>query len=201
MRSIARKMLLPVVVALGTCPILLAQTPAPPKQQPVDKSATRVVLGGSSGTPGTAVVVPVYFTPGEGVQVGRLKLEVSFVSANMKFDKIERGISAEMDDVDLKSDLKTAKNDKGVETSTLTIDAVFPTDKQGKKGISAGLLGYITLNISESGRPANITLRASAEASELGSGKPVANVKAQEAQVEVLAPGTQPAVACFFFNH
>ncbi len=167
------------------------------EKEPIDtKTTTRVTLGSSSGTPGTSVVVPIYFTPAEGVQVGHLKVEVSFVSANLKFDKVERGIAAEMGDVDLKNDLKVSKNDKDVETSTLQVTAAAPE----KKTIPAGLLGYITLKINETGRPANITMRATVEGADTAS-KPLTKIRAFDAQVEVLAPGTQPAVACFFFSH
>ena len=185
---------------LMLCRAAAAQEEATPKEkEPVDPKATRITLGGSSGTPGTSVVVPIYFTPSEGAQAGRLKITVEFVSANLKFDKVERGIAAEMGDVDVKSDLKVGKNDKGIETSTLTIEAAAP--QSPKKAIPPGLLGYIQMKISESGRPANITLRAAAEGSDLASGKPLQNLKSYDAQVEVLAPGTQPVVACFFFSH
>lgn len=179
------------------CQVLAAQEESgkAPEKEPIDtKTTTRVTLGSSSGTPGTSVVVPIYFTPAEGVEVGGLKVEVVFVSANLKFDKVERGIAAEMGDVDLKDELKIGKNDKGVETSTLVVQA------SAKKAIPAGLLGYITMKINETGRPANINLRASAEGKDLAS-KPVTKLRAFDAQVEVLAPGTQPAVACFFFSH
>jgi hypothetical protein len=163
------------------------------------KTTTRITLGSTSGTPGTSVVVPIYFSPMEGAKVGRLKIVVNFVSANVKFDKLERGIAAEMGDVEVTSDLKLGKNDKGVETSTLTAEAVAP--EAPKKGIAAGLLAYISLKISDTGRPAQLTLRTTAEATEFGTNKPLTNVRAFDAQVEVLAPGTQPAVACFFFSH
>ena len=172
------------------------------KEPPIDpKTTTRLTLGGSSGTPGASVVVPVYFTPAQNVEVGRIKLEVNYVSANMKFSKMDSGIAAEMGGVDLQTDVKEAKNDRGLETQTVTITASFKSAEPPKKGIPPGLLAYLTLNISENGRPATITLRPVAEVSELGSNKPVQNVRAFETKVEVLAPGTQPVVACFFFTH
>lgn len=198
MKTIPGKLFLWSLVCAGLlCQAAAAQEESGKAQEkePIDtKTTTRITLGSSSGTPGTSVVVPIYFTPAEGVEAGHLKVEVTFVSANLKFDKVERGIAAEMGDVDLKDELKTAKNDQGVETSTLQVEA------SAKKAIPAGLLGYITMKINESGRPANITLRASAEGSDLNS-KPITKLRAFDAQVEVLAPGTQPAVACFFFSH
>ena len=182
---------------------LAQEEPAKPREKETfdPKITTRVTLGGSSGTPGTAIVVPIYFTPAEGVEVGRLKMEVNFVSANLKFDKLDRGIAAEMGNVDVTSTLKVGKNDNGVETSTVTVQAGFSSSETAKKGILAGLLAYLTLRISDTGRPAAITLRASAEGAELGSNKPLNNLRAIDAQIEVLAPGTQPLVTCFFFSH
>lgn len=160
------------------------------------KTTTRVTLGSSSGTPGTSVVVPIYFTPAEDAKVSNVTIMVNFVSANLKFAKIERGIAAEMGDVGLTSDLKTGKNAKGVATSTLTVKATAPASKN----IPSGLLGYITLNISKTGRPAKITLRASATGTDMAS-KPLKDLRTFNAEVDVLAPGTQPVVACFFFTH
>ena len=186
------------------CSVAVAQEePGKPREKETfdPKTTTRITLGSSSGTPGTLVVVPIYFTPAEGMGVRSLKLEVNFVSANLKFDKVERGIAAEMGNVDVTSALKVGKNDKGVETSTVTVQAGFPSSETPKKGIPAGLLGYLTMRISETGRPAAISLRASAEGAELGSNKPLQNLRAIDAQVEVLAPGTLPLVSCFFFSH
>ena len=50
-------------------------------------------------------------------------------------------------------------------------------------------------------RPASITLHPTVEASEVGTNKAVQNLRAFEAKVDVLAPGTQPLISCFFFTH
>ncbi len=169
---------------------------------PVDPmTTTRVTLGSSSATPGTMLVVPIYFTPAQDVAVGRLKVGVNFVSANLKFSKLERGIAAELGNVDVSTDLQVGENDDGVETSTLTITASFPSEEPPEKGIPAGLLAYLTMRVEEEGRQASITLRASAEGSELGTNKPLEDLRAFDATVDVLAPGTEPIVACFFFTH
>ncbi len=165
------------------------------------KTITRITLGTITGIPGTVVLVPVYFTPAEGVDVGSVKLEVNFVSANLKFEKIERGLAAETGNVDLSAKVKEDKNENGVDTSTVTIQASLPNSAIPKKGIPGGLLAHMLLRISETGRPANITLRTVFEAAELGTTNPLKNVRSFDAQVEVVAPGSQPAVACFFFSH
>ena len=171
------------------------------KPDPEARKFTRVVVGSVNAVPGQAVIVPIYFTPAEGVQVGRLKIEITFVSVNMKFNKLERGIAAEIGNVDLTSDLKPGKNDKGVETSTFKIQTSYSSSELPKEGIHEGLLAYMTLQVGETARPAVIALRTIAEAGELKSNKPLNNVKTPDAQLEVFAPGTQPAVSCFFFSH
>ena len=164
-------------------------------------TTTRVTLGSSSGTPGTMLIVPIYMTPAQGVAVGRLQLGVNFVSANLKFSKLERGIAAEMGNVEISTDLQVGENDDGVETSTLTITASFSSEEPPAEGIPSGLLAYLTLRIEEEGRQATITLRASAEGSELGTNKPLEDLRVVDSTVNVLAPGTEPIVACFFFTH
>lgn len=171
------------------------------KPDPEARKFTRVFLKNADTTPGQSLVVPIYLTPAEGVQIGQLKISITFVSVNMKFLKLERGIAAEISDIDLKSEVKLGKNDKGVETSTLTIQTESSSAEPRKEGIHEGLLAYMTLKLSDSARPAVIKLNTTAEAKELGSNKPVKNLQTAEAQVEVFAPGTQPAVSCFFFSH
>jgi hypothetical protein len=162
-------------------------------------AGANVVLGGTEGTPGEVVVVPIYFTPPQGVQVGSLKIVVNFVSANLKYDKLERGIAAEMADAEVKGDLTTAKNANDVEESTLTVLASAPAT--GNASIPSGLLAYISLHLQETARPANITLRTKVEAAELKSNKSLDQVRSADGTVEVIAPGSEPLVACFFFTH
>lgn len=164
------------------------------------KTTTRISLAGGSAEPGASVIVPVYFTPAEGVSVGRLKFEVKFVSVNLKFEKLDAG--TDLENVSLKSDVTLGKNEKGVQTSTVTVLASLSSSEPSKKGIAEGLLGYLNLRIEKKGRPAIITLQASAEATELGSTKPLKNVRASGTQIEVTEPGAEPpAVTCFFFSH
>ena len=169
------------------------------QQQAESGKTTRVTLGSSSGTPGTSVVVPLYFTPADGVEVESLKLVIDFVSKHLKYGKMDPGIAAEMGNVGLNAEVKEVQNEQGLENTTLTITASFPTPPE--KGIPAGLLGYLTMRINEDAVPASISLRAAAEATELKTNKPITDLLATSATVDVLAPGTQPLVTCFIFSH
>jgi hypothetical protein len=164
------------------------------------ETTTRVTLGGTSGTPGSSVVVPIYFSPARDVAVGRLQLEVTYVSLRLKFSKLDKGIAAELGGVDVAVEARNGKNEQGLDTQTLVITASFLSPQPPATGIPSGLLAYVILDIGNDERPASITLRPSAEAT-LVSGGPVPNLRAFETQVDVLAPGTQPLLSCFFFTH
>ncbi len=196
-RSRWRPKLLSFVVAALVCGGAALELGA---QQP-PKPSGRVALGGGSGSPGDSLVVPVYFTPPEETQIGHLKIAINFVSANLKFKKVGKGIAAEMNDVDVTSDEKTDKNDKGVEVSTVTVTASVPPGDGSKKGIAGGLLAYLTMDISKTARPAIITLRTSAEATETGTSKKLGPVETADAKIVVITAEDKPLTDCFFFSH
>jgi cohesin domain-containing protein len=163
--------------------------------------SANVVLGGTSGSPGESVTVPIYLSPPGGKAVGRIKLEVTFVSVNLKYVKTEPGIAADMGNVEVKSESVSGKNDKNLETTTVIVSAAAPSGGDGEKGIPPGLIAYINMRINESGRPATIALQTKLQATEFGTEKTLEQMKSADAEVEVVAPGTEPVVACFFFTH
>jgi len=192
-----------------TAAVLLASlwlaSPAGAQSQQANEQAdpettTRVTLGGTSGEPGANVVVPIYFSPARGVAVARVRLEVTYVSVNMKYSKLDKGIAAELGGVDVAVEVKEGKNDRDLATQTLTITASFLAPQPPPTGIPSGLLAYVTLSIGKDGRPASIGLRPTVEAT-LVAGGAVPNLRAFPTQVDVLAPGTQPLLTCFFFTH
>ncbi len=165
------------------------------------ETTTRLTLGGASGTPGSGVVVPVYFTPAQGVAVAQLRLEVTYVSVSLRYSNLDKGIAAELGGVDVAIEVEEGQNEQDLDTQTLTITASFLNTDPPATGIPSGLLAYITMDITDDGRPASVTLRPTVEATLVGSGDPVPNLRAFETQVDVLAPGTEPLISCFFFTH
>jgi hypothetical protein len=144
-------------------------------------------------------VVPVYFTPAEQSGLGGTTLTINFVSKNLKISKVDRAAAAEQGGVEIKTATELGKNDQGLETTTLTLDASAPAGSG--KAIPSGLLGYITFNVSQTAVPATISLRAEARGKLAADGSPAKDVRAFGAQVEVLAEGEGGMVACFFFTH
>jgi hypothetical protein len=166
------------------------------------KPTTRITVGNTTGSPGDMIVVPIYLSPAPGVEVGGLTLDISYVSVNLQFAKLDAGVTPGMDKVDLRSEVKEAKNEKGVETQTLRITGSLSSPEPPQKGISAGLLAYVTMKISEKGRTVSIALRGSAQATELGNNRPIQNLKVSDGTVDVVSPGVaEPMTTCFFFTH
>jgi hypothetical protein len=192
---------LPSLLLTGVCLLLpAARLKAAQEERPIDVDTTvRVTLGKTSGTLGSTAVVPIYFTPPTKAEIATLKLQVTFVSVNLKFEKLEPGPVAEMENVKLSAEVKPGQNESGVETSTVTVSA--SSQEPGKQGIPSGLLGYLTLRISENGKPAQIALKASAEAAAVGSTERLGDVRAFGTELGVIAPGQPLQVVCFFFSH
>ncbi len=190
-----------VLLLFGLRPGAFCQMEDLPDENAAPPAKTRVRIESANAIPGASFSTPVYFTPGKGAAVGRLKIEVNFVSANLKFVKLDHGLLVEKHDLELKSELKTDQNEKGVETSTVMILASFPSAASPKEGISDGVLAYLVFRVDEKGRPAKIALRVDAEATDLKTNKPMQNLQALNAEVDVYAPGNLPTVTCFFFSH
>jgi hypothetical protein len=57
------------------------------------------------------------------------------------------------------------------------------------------------MQINAGARPATITLKTTAEATQTGTDQQLPVVLSSEAIVEVIAEGSEPAVSCFFFAH
>lgn len=182
-----------LTLAVGTWPAAKAQEP-----EINIETTTRVTLSKTAAQPGETALVPVHFIPPKSIPVGRLKLQVTFVSVNAKFEKVEYGPVADPGTVRFHSQTTPGKNESGVETSTVTVvaEATGPSAT-----LPEGLLAYLTLRLSAEARPALITLRAAAEASRPGSDELLTDVRAYDAQLEVQAPGYTPTAVCFFFSH
>jgi len=181
--------------------VLTIPAVAAAQEQEIDVQTTaRVTLGKSAAQPNETALVPVYFIPPKSIPIGRVQFNVTFVSVNMKFEKVEPGPVAEAGKVSFQTEVKPGKNENGVETATVTVQAEVP--EQSAEGLPAGLLAYLSMRLSPEARPAQITLRASAaEVTRLRASDAVPQVRAFDAQMEVQVPGYSPTAVCFFFSH
>ncbi|HXG23636.1 MAG TPA: cohesin domain-containing protein [Chthonomonadales bacterium] len=196
MRKLAIALVL--LVLLGGFPPAFCQLEDLPSEEEVPDT-TRVRIGDTTAVPGETLTLPIYLTPAKGARVGSLQIEISFVSENLKFVRLDPGIVAESGNLQLQTDVKTGKDEENIERSTVMIAASV---REGNSDpIGSGLLAYLILKTSEQARPANITLRASGTATELNTKKLLEKFEVLNARVDVYAPGDRPVVSCFFFTH
>ena len=202
MRTISSGSILALLIFLsGLCPAASAQLRRH-VQPALDSKTTWIVLGSAYGTPGEFVVIPLRFQLAEGTQVGRLKLEVTFPSAYLKFEKLERGIASDVGNLILNSEVTPGKAGTGDENSKLTIlGSLLPLSSSNEprsKTVPAGSLATLTFRIAEDWGPTTIQLKTSGEATEPGSNMPLKKFQTIDGTVDLLVPG---GMGCFFFSH
>ena len=174
---------------------------APGNERADSASYSKVSLASNSGPPGTVVVLPLYFTPAKGREAGRLKAEVSFPSASLKFEKIAPGVAAKKANLEVTSSTRAGKNDKGEETTALVIEASLPLSAKSGKGIPAGMLAAITLRIPDKAKPSSVNLHMTVEGTQIGSGAALSDLHVSDAKVTIVWVDAPPSISCFFFSH
>ncbi len=106
-----------------------ASSPASPEEEDAggeqsQRTIPRIVLGTQTATPGVNVVIALYYTPAQGVELRSLVVEVEWVSKHLQFVRSQRGIAAEMIGADIDSKVTGTRTDsESLERSTLRINA------------------------------------------------------------------------------
>lgn len=166
-------------------------------------SLPRLMVDSQSGTPGTNVVVPLYFTPPQGAALRTVTVEIDWVSKNVHFVRLDRGTSAEAIGAVVTGKVTgTSKDAKSLEHSTLRINASV-TDEIPKDGFPDGLLAYLTFQISPDAQPFAVELRPKLIAAEAigNADKKFTQAEVETGKINVELEGLPPYVACFFFSH
>lgn len=173
-----------------------------PEKKRLNPALPRLAIDTQTGVPGTNVVVPLYFSPPQAVELRAISVEIEWVSKNLKFVRLEKGISAEAIGAQVNGKVTGPTQEaKSIEHSTLRIDVT--TDKDAKKGIPDGLLAYLTFQVSADAQPFAIELRPKLVSAESvgAAGKKFTQAEVQTGKVNVELPGLPPYVTCFFFSH
>jgi hypothetical protein len=175
------------------------QKPAAVKEEP-PPPAPRVAVGEISGTPGSSLMLPLYYTPDPKVPVKDISVEVEFVSNTLKFEKLSPGVAAEETGATVKGSVVEGKpDDKGIARSKLTITASLPADK-ATAGLPDGLLAYLLFQVSLEAKPFAIRMVTKVNSANDPQSKPV-KVNAQNGLVTLEMMDMMPEATCFFFTH
>lgn len=173
--------------------------PAAPKEEP-PPPPPRVAVGEITGTPGSSLMLPLYYTPDPKLAVKDVTVEVEFVSNTLKFEKLSPGVAAEESGATVKSSVVEGKpDDKGITRSKLVITASLPADKAAA-GLPDGLLAYLLFQISLEAKPFAIRMVTKVNSASDAQSKP-AKVNAQNGLVMIENMDMMPEATCFFFTH
>ena len=185
-----------------------ASSPASPEEEGAGgeqspRTIPRIVLGAQTATPGVNVVIALYYTPAQGVELRSLVVEVEWVSKHLQFVRSQRGIAAEMIGANVDTKVTGTRTDsESLERTTLRIDASV-VEENPKRGLPEGLLAYLTFRVSSDAQPFAIELRPTlVSALDISSpARKIAEAEMENGKVSVELPGLPPYVTCFFFTH
>ena len=206
----ARRFLFRPILAFGflVTPLLTAaaqQNPPAAQQggQAQAASVPRVAIGEINGTPGSNLMVPLYFTPDPNKPVRSITIEIEYVSNSLKFQRAAAGLAVEQVGADISSTLTDGTPDaRNVTRSKLRIAVVVP-QREPARGIPDGLLSFLMFRVSPDARPFAIRLNTSVVAAETMQNPPqrLANVSTLPGLVVVELGDMLPEATCFFFTH
>jgi hypothetical protein len=136
------------------------------------------------------VSLPITFAPGEGNHYRRLKLKVTFKSASVKLEKLERAPEIASRGVEVILEDHVTSGEGRMEYSTLTI-RVAQLAREPERDIPSGILGNLRFRIDENSDGAIVDLMTSVEATEAGADRPLPphSIIVNHGAVFVLAPG------------
>jgi hypothetical protein len=136
------------------------------------------------------VSLPITFAPGAGNHFRRLRLKVTFKSASIRFERLERAREVASRGVEVILEDHVTSGEGRMEYSTLTI-RVAQLARESERNIPSGILGNLRFRIDENSDGAIVDLITSVEATEAGSEEPLPphSIIVNHGAVFVLAPG------------
>ena len=173
------------------------------ESQDSEESTPRVSVGEITGSPGSSLMVPLYYTADPNVPLRSLTVEIDYVSNNLEFNKASRGVVTEQVNADVTSTLTDGTPDEdGITRSKLQI-ATSLTEANPQEGIPSGLLAFLLFRINPEARPFAIRLNTEVVLAEDTQTPPqqVAQVAATPGLVVVELADILPEATCFFFTH
>ncbi|MDA2934493.1 hypothetical protein MYX82_09130 [Acidobacteria bacterium AH-259-D05] len=137
-----RHMISSMLTILATILIVLPlSSPSVLGAQQETGNAGRLDLGFDKSVPGDKAFIPMIFTPGEEVAIGKIITEIIFPNELLSFEEARKGVPIQSIDAELSARIKTA--DENSENSILEVVITSKTEE----AIPGGILVYLTFGI------------------------------------------------------
>jgi hypothetical protein len=189
----ARLMRIPVSVPVSL--VLLMLGPAGLDDVSAQTRPTTLTLSQSNAPPDANVTVPVYFTAGDGVRTGSIRLSVTFPSASLAFVGAE--LSGLSEGLGVTVDTRV---EAGADDEHPVLHVALSAAGPDAEPIPDGPLVYLVFRIAAATAPGSlIPLAPTLTVTTLDRPpRPVEPVVAPDGEIVVSKPGI---VACFFYMH
>jgi len=178
---------LSLVPGIGTA---TAQEEGTPSQRP-----TRVDLSFGQSPPGGTVAISVILTPPRGVEIGSTTNEITFPTQLLSFHEAIKGLSAEVAESEITTEVK--QDDQDPESSILKVTI------KGKAGmaIPRGILADLMFNISKQAQLGDIIVLKNAASAMNTDDPPQPIDPVTGSDGELVIDETAIVFACFFYMH
>lgn len=155
----------------------------------------RVDLGFGQSPPGGTVVISVIFTPPRGVQVGSTTNEITFPTQRLSFQEAIRGLSAEVAEAEIITEVRQDDQDPESSILKLTVKA------KAAMALPRGTLVDVMFNISDQAELGEtIVLKNSASA--MSTDDPPQSIDpVSGSDGELIIDETAIVFSCLFFMH
>ena len=139
--------------------------------------------------------MPVYLTLAPSVQVSRITAQVNFPTRELSWVRVEPGLQRELK---AKAEVRADAKDPSKSVVRLEIAA-----EGSPIGIENGMVAMLRIRVNKNTHPGGVPVSIdNVSARGLGpTGKPVTDIAGFGARIEVVPPGANPYIGCFFFTH
>jgi len=162
-----------------------------------------VALSELTGTPGSTLMMPLYFTPDPNNPLRSVVVDIEYVSNNLDFLKLSLGLAAEQVNADIQSSVTKGPPDaKDLVRSKLHVTVKLP-EETAKEGLPDGLLAYLLFQVTLDAKPFAIQMVPTVVSAEDTATPPkqVADVATEPGLVRISVLDVMPEATCFFFSH
>lgn len=154
----------------------------------------RINVGIAAAKPGDPIDIPLTLSGGENVQVGSILLHVGIPKKLLTYTDVERGLSVELAD----GEMKVTTSDDKADSSQILLEV----SAAGKNCIKPGILGYLKFNVSTDAPKGVIDLKLNDSSATACPSGDMKLAKGDNGQLTIFAlDETIPVVGCFFFSH
>jgi len=154
----------------------------------------RLNVGVSTAKPGDVIDIPLTLGVPEGMSVRSVVETISFPKKVLSLAKTELGLSGELSQAEIKTNITDDKGDSDLSDLEITISSKTP--------LKPGILAYLKFKVSGDAKKGSVSLKVVSSKATTSGGETVEMAKGKDGEVTLFNANEElPVVGCFFFSH